>query len=293
MGKYWELLKDEGCYVCKCHGEKFPTKSDVVKHDYTYRKEQGTLAPGTIHRTGACEKDSRKCEMCHPEAEIGLSDCKMLRELAIWNYPIEQRVGMIHNTVCILLTSENRYRHKLHPYHWAQIDALDRKTLWLEINKRVRKRLAVKPDNDGYQTPYIKHGIDVACHTTAICCRGCLMLSCGVPMDRDMTEEEINLATNTCWAYLHNMVTPGSQLRNWMTYMENKTPEGYFYIPGVYKVVYENGAYIPYILSTETIQAGTEWYKIKHKRQDELRRKYGESCHLGLAMLEEQEREKK
>ncbi len=56
----------------------------------------------------------------------------------------------------------------------------------------VRKRLAPKVIlNDGKQTPMKGHPVFVSQHATACCCRSCLYKWHGIPMNKELNEEEI------------------------------------------------------------------------------------------------------
>ena len=56
----------------------------------------------------------------------------------------------------------------------------------------IEKRLAVKPLNDGHQTPYKGHPVFIAQHATATCCRGCLEKWHKISKDKDLSDTEIN-----------------------------------------------------------------------------------------------------
>ncbi|HEX2841803.1 DUF4186 domain-containing protein [Hyphomicrobium sp.] len=65
----------------------------------------------------------------------------------------------------------------------------------------IAKRLAIRPSNDGKQTPFRGHPVFVAQHATATCCRGCLAKWHDIPGERalDDTEQRYVLAVIERW----------------------------------------------------------------------------------------------
>lgn len=59
-----------------------------------------------------------------------------------------------------------------------------------------KKRLAVKPLNDGHQTPYKGHPVFIAQHATATCCRKCLNKWYKIAENKTLTEDEITSILN-------------------------------------------------------------------------------------------------
>lgn len=60
----------------------------------------------------------------------------------------------------------------------------------------IEKRLAVKPLNDGHQTPYKGHPVFIAQHATATCCRKCLNKWYKIAENTTLTEDEITSILN-------------------------------------------------------------------------------------------------
>lgn len=60
----------------------------------------------------------------------------------------------------------------------------------------IKKRLAVKPLNDGHQTPYKGHPVFIAQHATATCCRKCLNKWYKIDLNKTLTYEEITDISN-------------------------------------------------------------------------------------------------
>ena len=60
----------------------------------------------------------------------------------------------------------------------------------------IEKRLAVKPLNDGDQTPYKGHPVFIAQHGTATCCRKCLNKWYKIAENKTLTEDEITSILN-------------------------------------------------------------------------------------------------
>ena len=57
------------------------------------------------------------------------------------------------------------------------------------INKNISKKII---NNDGKQTPTKGHPVFIAQHATATCCRGCLYKWHKIPMDTQLTSQEID-----------------------------------------------------------------------------------------------------
>lgn len=60
----------------------------------------------------------------------------------------------------------------------------------------IEKRLAVKPLNDGHQTPYKGHPVFIAQHATATCCRKCLNKWYKIAENKTLTDDEITSILN-------------------------------------------------------------------------------------------------
>lgn len=57
------------------------------------------------------------------------------------------------------------------------------------VNKKLKKR---NIKNDGKQTPYKGHPVFIAQHATGTCCRKCINKWYKIPLDRDLTDDELN-----------------------------------------------------------------------------------------------------
>jgi len=65
------------------------------------------------------------------------------------------------------------------------------------------QRLApARPANDGRQTPWRGHPVFVAQHATATCCRSCLAKWHGIPVGRELNNEEISYIVSVIMAWL-------------------------------------------------------------------------------------------
>lgn len=60
----------------------------------------------------------------------------------------------------------------------------------------IEKRLAVRPLNDGHQTPYKGHPVFIAQHATATCCRKCLNKWYKIAENKTLTDDEITSILN-------------------------------------------------------------------------------------------------
>lgn len=72
---------------------------------------------------------------------------------------------------------------------------------------RIRKSVgSAEPSYDGRQTPRENSGnaIYYAQHTTACCCRKCMEYWHGIPLGRELTEEEIAYFTNLIMLYIED-----------------------------------------------------------------------------------------
>lgn len=69
----------------------------------------------------------------------------------------------------------------------------------------IKKRLApAKPLNDGKQTPMKGHPVFKAQHACACCCRGCLNKWYKVPLNRELTNVQIEKIVNLLTAWIEN-----------------------------------------------------------------------------------------
>jgi len=69
----------------------------------------------------------------------------------------------------------------------------------------ISKRLAPKHIlNDGKQTPFKGHPVFIAQHATATCCRKCLYKWHKIPINKDLSDEEIDYVVNIIMLWIKN-----------------------------------------------------------------------------------------
>lgn len=66
----------------------------------------------------------------------------------------------------------------------------------------VRTRLAVKPSNDGKQTPYRGHPVFISQHATATCCRVCIEKWHKIPAAKDLNERQIHYIVDVIMKFI-------------------------------------------------------------------------------------------
>ncbi|WP_194858809.1 DUF4186 domain-containing protein [Streptomyces sp. SUK 48] len=78
----------------------------------------------------------------------------------------------------------------------------------------VAKRLApAEPYKDGKQTPYRGHPVFVAQHTTATCCRNCLLRLHGIPKGRQLSRAEHLYVVEVICRWIERELTRGAGSR--------------------------------------------------------------------------------
>ena len=71
----------------------------------------------------------------------------------------------------------------------------------------VSHRLAMRDiSNDGKQTPMRGHPVFIAQHATATCCRGCLFKWHYIPMNKKLSNDEINYVIRVIIKWIENEV---------------------------------------------------------------------------------------
>lgn len=71
----------------------------------------------------------------------------------------------------------------------------------------VSHRLAMRDiSNDGKQTPMRGHPVFIAQHATATCCRGCLFKWHHIPMNKELSNDEINYVIRVIIKWIENKV---------------------------------------------------------------------------------------
>lgn len=95
-----------------------------------------------------------------------------------------------------LAKSKFRSSFKLGKKHIDYIDKVGLVKIRSHAKDFIEKRLAVKPLNDGHQTPYKGHPVFIAQHATATCCRKCLNKWYKIAENKTLTEDEITSILN-------------------------------------------------------------------------------------------------
>ena len=95
-----------------------------------------------------------------------------------------------------LAKSKFRSSFKLGKKYIDHIDKVGLVKIRSHAKDFIEKRLAVKPLNDGHQTPYKGHPVFIAQHATATCCRKCLNKWYKIAENKTLTEDEITSILN-------------------------------------------------------------------------------------------------
>jgi hypothetical protein len=189
--------------------------------------------PYNKHFRRACGLDSRICRYCHPAAELGQQDVIQgkLYSLIRTSSPAPKELEV---RITSLLSQELRYRNKFQPVHYQQLEAAQARkkghTLEVMIRARLEKRLRHVPKNEGKQTPYLAHAIDVAMHTMATCCRGCVFRWHGFSRNPDhvLTDQEIEILYQVLYTFITQFVLPDGPLRTWLTELPGAVGQPYY-----------------------------------------------------------------
>lgn len=71
----------------------------------------------------------------------------------------------------------------------------------------ITKRLAPKEiKNDGKQTPYKGHPVFISEHATATCCRSCLYKWHKIPMNKELSKEEIDYIVDVIMKWIEKEI---------------------------------------------------------------------------------------
>jgi hypothetical protein len=208
--KCFSFNKEMQLFVCSCHGTQFGTHAQLYKHC----KECQPPSQYDLHFRGQCGKDSRFCRYCHPEAELSQEDIWASRVFAGEGYP-----GTKAQRLLRLLSLESRYRNKFTEAHLRQLERCHATgRLLTMIKTRLDKRLRFMSKRDGFQTPYVKHGIDVACHACAACCRGCVERWYGFKRGAavNLSDKEIDVLTGVVHFHISQCILGDPSFRVWM-----------------------------------------------------------------------------
>lgn len=166
----------------------------------------------------------------NPDCELGLHCFYNSRSRNNAGYPVCRYCGAdviewqrLHqrDLADIAFTLSQLQREKCRSDWWtkdvdqvARNHALRKGTIKLQqaVVARLRRSVGevhVLPDGtrrayrDGYQTPLTGNCIYYAQHATACCCRKCMRCWHGIPVDRDLSEEEIRYFTALVMAFIH------------------------------------------------------------------------------------------
>jgi hypothetical protein len=155
------------------------------------------------------------------------------------------RAEDIPATIIALLAVESRYRNKFTQEHLTQLERLARGgKLRQAIRSRLEKRQRSVLANDGSQTPYVRHAVDVAMHATATCCRGCIERWHGGALptesfikssDKNLSDAALTHLEAAVHSYLKDFILPAGPVRDFMTELPHKPGER-FYEPGEYRI---------------------------------------------------------
>lgn len=84
------------------------------------------------------------------------------------------------------------------------------------VENRLRKSLRVDHPMAGRQTPKQGNSIYYAQHATGTCCRRCLLEWHDIPIDKDLTEEQISYLSLLCMMFINerlpNLTTHGEKI---------------------------------------------------------------------------------
>lgn len=165
---------------------------------YAQRKQLGMLTPWDRHFTRQCGRNSRYCRYCQPEESMYLEDSNLAVQLSVLSRSCHSSKEIEELRVQHLFQSELRTRHKLTAKHVEELWQLHRRSkMFATIRGKLAKRIQPADiPNDGRQTPYTKHAIDVLSHFFGVCCRSCLHQWYFVPWSRALSDRFIDeLAT--------------------------------------------------------------------------------------------------
>ena len=91
--------------------------------------------------------------------------------------------------------SKSKFRSSFHlrKYMYDYIDEKGMDTIKKHAYDFINNRLKVyNKEKDGSQTPMKGHPVFIAQHATGTCCRKCLNKWYNIPVERDLTDEEVN-----------------------------------------------------------------------------------------------------
>jgi hypothetical protein len=115
--------------------------------------------------------------------------------------------GDIDNTVACLSREWIRHEFWERPFDPHAINHAKRKgkraLREVEAEKRIRQSVGrARHPREGRQTPFERNVLYYAQHAVAACCRRCIAYWHGVPMDRDLADDEVEYLTSLVVRYL-------------------------------------------------------------------------------------------
>ena len=69
----------------------------------------------------------------------------------------------------------------------------------------INQRLKIRPINDGKQTPMKGHPVFIAQHACACCCRSCLYKWYHIPINKELSDDEITFVVNVIMKWIEKM----------------------------------------------------------------------------------------
>jgi len=109
----------------------------------------------------------------------------------------EQQKQIIINKLNSLQKSKFRSSFHLRKYMINYIDEKGFEIIKKHTIDFINEKLAPEyPKNDGKQTPTKGHPVFIAQHATATCCRKCLYKWHKIPINKDLSDEEIDYVVN-------------------------------------------------------------------------------------------------
>ncbi len=216
MPRQYYLDKNTDEHVCVQCEARFKERLAIHQHAWQHREQDGTLTAWDLHRTRRCARTPRICRYCHPVRRP-----RVAGEVEPDAYRKEPY--SVSGVLTALLSNERRYRNKFSPKHMAQLTRAAKRatTLRRMIRGRHERRLKAVRDDDGRQTPYVAHAVDVACHATATCCRGCVARWHRFPkLDEHgeritLTDAQLDHLEHVVYTFVTQYVLPVGALRTW------------------------------------------------------------------------------
>ncbi len=165
------------------------------------------------YRDRAHVYNSRTCRYCPVESEVHDADgmwadgCRTT--LPTPGTAAAQTPEAFRLRFNALILSEMRRRHTFQPCHIKKLKSLAAcpNRLQSTIRARLEARMRSPRTDDGRQTPYLKHAIDVASHALAVCCRNCAAKWHAFPVTERLTDAQMKWAVDFLTWYLATVAT--------------------------------------------------------------------------------------